>query len=548
MMPEPLPSLQVTTPETGAGAGALDTVAKFATIQNALNQNRLFQQTFAARQKAGQIIAGAPDLETGIKNMFADPDVAAFAGPIANDIRQQMDTQANVATKRQTLAQNAIDFAIRKTASALYDPALFATNLKSGLAAADPMTAPHMQPFVDSFVRSVGYGLPADPTTWTPQQKSKYQANLSGALLSAGFTDSSLKLIQGNVTTVPGMTASGIRGTQGVVQAPAFAGGGLTPTGQVIPEGMPASEASSTEPGPLSSTLQPQVVTRGDVFRGAVPSLGGSMQGGNLLVPGASATNPLATVPALASAGAATAPAPGQAKAIEGAAQNYTEEGRKTYDAAVTGLGSVQYMDRAFDELSKNGGWEVPGTAVNARLGIAKGINTLAQVMGVAPADLPFDTSKVATWEDSNKETQRATLQLVNQMFGAQRESQLVVQGASKAIPGAENTPLGGKLVLKSLEQTMLREIDRRNFETNWFNAHSGNLIGANEAFNTQYKPQLYSQRAISTVQPYEVSSPSEASAYLPGTLVKRKSDGAVFSVTPTVSKYAPVVLQQSGQ
>ncbi len=545
-MPEPLPALQIRGAGEAGGAAAspLDMVSKFATIQNALNQNRLFQQTFMARQQAGQIIASAPDLDTGLQNLFKNPTVAPFAGEFANTVRQMQSTMADIATKKQALTQSGLSYTLHGLASSLADPSTLEANLKAGLSTVDPMAAPGASSAVGSVVSSLGHGLPSDPAA----ARALYNARLVGTLLSSGHTPETIKAITGEPVTVAGTDpATGLRTEQGAVRAPAFAGGGLQIGGGGVVGGMSPGEAIATHPGPLSPTLQPQTVTGGDIFRGGVPGLGGSMPGQehgspNSLAP-APGNTPTATRP-----GAATAPAPGQTKAIEGAAQSYTEEGRKTYDAAVTGLASVQYMDRAFDELSRGGGWETPGTAVNGRLGIAKGINTLAQVFGADPTKLPFDSGKVATWEEFNKETQRATLQLVNQMFGAQRESQMVVQGAARAIPAAENTPLGGKLVLKSLEQTMLREVDRRNFETNWWQSHSGNLIGANEAFNSQYKPQLYSQRAISTIQPYEIEKPEEAANYLAGTFVKEKGGPRVFQVPATMSKYPPVVFQGAGR
>ena len=507
-----------------AAGGGLDTVSRFAEIQNALNQNKLFQQTFAARQGIAEIMAGSNSLDEAYSSALKSP-YAAFVPEVMNSIRQSQLLGLEMAEKQQGMTQSAVSFTLKNLLPALSNPELLGPLESAGFATTSPMVQRQAGGAIDSINTMINFGNP------TPQQK---QVRIAELLLGSGMTPEVIKTITGTPGTMPGIDPrTGLATTVPGVFAGPMAGGGFTPSGGAQITGMTPGEAVTTHPGPISPSLQQTQVTGSDIFRGAIPGLGG----------------PFAPVGAAnALGGAATAPAPGQTKVIEGAGQNFTDEGRKAYDAAITGLASVQYMDRAFDEMAKGGGWEVPGTAVNARLGIAKGINTLAQVLGTAPDKLLFDQNKIGTWEDFNKESKRAGMQLINQMFGAQRESQMVFQAGAQAVPNAENTPQGGKLVLRSLEQTMYREVDRRNFETNWFNEHQGNLVGANEAFNSTYPPQLYSQRAISTVQPYEINSPADAANFLPGTIVRRKSDGATFTVTPQVSKYKPVKLTQQGQ
>jgi len=222
-----------------------------------------------------------------------------------------------------------------------------------------------------------------------------------------------------------------------------------------------------------------------------------------------------------------TSLSPGKEGLITNLAKQYVDEGKKAYNSANQTLGWAENMEHSFDTLNSGGGWSATGTANQTRLEIAKGINSFFQTVGAKP---PIDPMKIASWEEANKITKTAGMQLVNSMFGGSREAASIINSATSAVPNTENTPIGGKLVLHSIVEASRNVMDRHVFETNWMQAHDGNLIGAQEAFNKQYPPAMYTRRAISTVQPYAIKTPEDAKRFLPGTYVKTP-DGRVLVV-----------------
>src|SRR6266436_8931428 len=94
--------VDVIDPSITAGIGArsqvnpLAVVGQFAHIQNALNQNQLFQQTFRARQALGPLAQQATDPQTGKTDwekfgslVATHPETSFMAPEILNNIAQK---------------------------------------------------------------------------------------------------------------------------------------------------------------------------------------------------------------------------------------------------------------------------------------------------------------------------------------------------------------------------------------------------------------------------------------------------------------------------
>ena len=86
------------------------------------------------------------------------------------------------------------------------------------------------------------------------------------------------------------------------------------------------------------------------------------------------------------------------------------------------------------------------------------------------------------------------------------------------ATPGAENTATGYRAISAGYHEMNNREVDLYNYKTQWMQAHGGNLSGAETAFNSQFSPSMYANRAISAVHPVLITDPKNLSQYLPGT------------------------------
>jgi hypothetical protein len=156
----------------------------------------------------------------------------------------------------------------------------------------------------------------------------------------------------------------------------------------------------------------------------------------------------------------------------------------------------LDMMDHSADVLN-SAGWSSTGAGANAKLGAAKSVNSLLATVGLPPA---IDPTKVANWEDLNKETTRAGFDLARTL--GSREAATIVQSSVSAVPGAENTPMGFKLVSSGIRQAIQREKDYYAFATDYAKSHRGNTFGADVEFNKQFPPDLYSKTAVANSIP----------------------------------------------
>jgi hypothetical protein len=175
------------------------------------------------------------------------------------------------------------------------------------------------------------------------------------------------------------------------------------------------------------------------------------------------------------------------------AAANY-EKARETYSGAQEVQSQLAGMEDAARTLNKSN-WSSTGTGGNARLALAKTVNSIWQTLGVKDQNLPFNPDSVASWEKLTKETTRLGFGLARTL-GA-REAMQIVQGAIKANPNVENTPEGFRMVLNSIRQNAERQSDYFEYATNYAQTHGGDLVGAEVQFNKLNPPSLYARRAI---------------------------------------------------
>jgi len=175
--------------------------------------------------------------------------------------------------------------------------------------------------------------------------------------------------------------------------------------------------------------------------------------------------------------------------------KEFSDSGLRAFNNATATLGSLNYMTQDLDALAKAGGLLQPGTGAAWRTAVAKGINTMAEMAGLKDV---FDPKAVSAIDAFNKETNRMGLTVLTTMLGNQREAAQTINNiTTKAVPGIDNTFMGGKLVIESLKATTQRAIDQRNWENAWQARNQGNLNGADEAFNAAHPAQDYANAVL---------------------------------------------------
>lgn len=209
-------------PTNALSGNPVSTMAGFAQIQNALNQNRLFQQTFEARSQIGDTIATSPDFATATQRIMANPQTAAFGG-------EYLRTNAEInriLTEQRGMVQTQTGSAMHNFIGSL--PALWnstnpqetfnqiktaATAGMSGDAAAAANNA------IDSIGKGIFTGATGNPATDIPIM----QKNLSGVIWSSNMSPEALRAMTGvpaPFPAVPGGASPTTQylATQGAVQ------------------------------------------------------------------------------------------------------------------------------------------------------------------------------------------------------------------------------------------------------------------------------------------------------------------------------------------
>lgn len=512
-----------------AGAGStvgpnpLDTIGAYASTMNALNQNRLFQQTFAANQRIGQIMAGSPDFETGLTNVGKDPQAMAFGGAAFSNLRNAMLALTQQRSTEQTMAQSGLQAVMKVLPMGLQDPSLIPAAVNSQLMTLSPTARAAVKPAADSLVEALVGGLPSDPA----QAKAIFIKRFGAMAIAGGWNQD---LINAAMGTKPATIDAGGRiltGTQAQGQGsdagPAgsftpstVVGKSLAPTTVQTPGNVPVQVGgeggitqlggAAQQPNALGAPLPAQPSAGGAVApaltpnKAAAPPPGGGPaaqgdlagDGKPLIPPGFSMVSPNTNTRGI---GGLPVQSKSQVDNEDSLHTEYNTTGKKQFDNAQQSLANLQFMDNSYDNLIKGGGFLVPGTAAAFRGDIAKAVNTMTTITGNKPL---FDPTKVADIEKFNKDTKTMGLMLVNQFLGGQREAAQIITGVTSAVPNVENTYMGGKLVLNGVKAGAQRLIDMRNFENAWQAKNQGNLTGADEAFSKLHPASEYTNKILS--------------------------------------------------
>lgn len=267
----------------------LETLGSIQGLQAQQNQLKMFGQTFAARQKAGQIIASAPTLEAGLDAASKDPDVMGFAGDVYNVAREAQLAQTRVAGETQEQGLKGYGVFTKSLPSTLTNPDSFGPNASTALS----LTSPAARSSVDSAIRNVHdaltSGLPDDPTARAAELSKRIVATSVGA---GDIPADQLHAIIGTNTTqdLGDVKTSGVQAPpQG---APAMLGGAgpgsYTPTSQLSLGAGPQVVPLTDKSGVVTPTLIGGRYGTGGASAGPLDTANGpqiSLPGGNPLMP-----------------------------------------------------------------------------------------------------------------------------------------------------------------------------------------------------------------------------------------------------------------------
>lgn len=256
-------------------------IGRYAQTQQALNENKLFAQTYAARQAAGQIVASAPDPETAVHSLMSNPLTAAFAPEMIQNMAGVNQTLATTQGIRQDQAGTAFTGMVKNLPAVIADPSQWTAATQVALNNVAPGARPQVAASLEALRKSLTDGLPTDPA----QAAGEMRRRAGAWFLSAGGTPEILQGVMGTPDTLSlGNKA------QPVVKAPIQGGLAGEPGGSVAPVG-----------NGLGIGLAPQLTD--------VPNPQGGASRVILHDPGAPGVTPLGSTPTTAQAGENTAAA-----------------------------------------------------------------------------------------------------------------------------------------------------------------------------------------------------------------------------------------------
>lgn len=214
---DPTISLGIQTPQPPAASGPgspLGMLNTFSEIQARQNQNLNFQQTFAAKQRAGQIMSASPDLESGFGAMLKDPLVAPFAGSIINEVRQSQKTLLDIQGEQQTQASSGLAAVMKAIPGAIGDPSMLPALISSQMKTLSPTAQARVQPAVDDLSRALMDGLPsADALRGDPRlgaaAASMLQNRFLGIATASGMSADTMRAISGTMAPATGIEPLG---------------------------------------------------------------------------------------------------------------------------------------------------------------------------------------------------------------------------------------------------------------------------------------------------------------------------------------------------
>lgn len=210
------------------GSNPLDMMRSLAETQNAMNQNKLFQQQFQARQQAGRIIAASPDMDTAIKNLMADPTAAPFAGETISAFRGAQLALQQLHGAQQDQSNSAQKNVLLASGVGLVDPTQFGPAIDRALTMVPKANRDAIAPYFDSLKTTLAPLAKSDPAAFRQQ--------LTGALLGAGFGPENIRAITGTLPpqVVSGQDPTGAPQTS-IIGGPAAGGGNALGAGAPEP-------------------------------------------------------------------------------------------------------------------------------------------------------------------------------------------------------------------------------------------------------------------------------------------------------------------------
>ena len=519
--------------QLGIQAGQLGVQSKALELQSQTTQLQQLQQSFAARQRLGQIMATAPDTEQGLAKAAQDPEIAKYPN-LLTDYRALQATMATIGLQQQetrtskahevegwtAAARNQADTGLlgaqtskvqQEISGGLYaqavkiiagsTPETLGRNYARWLSTLPPDQAKLISPLANDIVTSMGAGAQAGKD---PKAAGQAYADTAARLLFSTGGDPTALLGKPTIQMGPGSLPTRMQEAP-VLPPPGGAPGGPSPVptpqpnqagGQAEAPGA-TSPASAAPVGPLAGTGQP------------------------LLAPLVGLASPPPHDPNL------------NDKMAASLIEAHAGPQREVFRQGQVALSQLDDIEAALEKMASTGGVLAPGAGAALRVSLAKGINLLSGIAGGKPV---YDPTAIAAAEEATKEAIRLGFSSGKALLGGQREAMQTIDEAIDAVPGIQNTILGGKLIVAAMRAQIQRTQDQWKFEDEWRKRTGGDLTGADEKFAAAFPAEQYQKQVLGQfgLGPKGFTTPEAVrDAYQRGDLTRDQAKDLLKTVKP---------------
>jgi len=192
--------------ELPAGQG----VARMGTLvdlQQKMQETRMKGLELLGRQRAGEILAAAPDLKSGIDALSKDPLVGGFATEVTSTMQAVEASMASTAATKQATALSGLDAVIKGSFAALNDPQTFVPLVEAFSTTLDPEARISVMKALPNLQAAFFDGmLPVDPDM-TPEELADvqmknmdmFQRRFAATLMAVDVNENTIRAATGTI-------------------------------------------------------------------------------------------------------------------------------------------------------------------------------------------------------------------------------------------------------------------------------------------------------------------------------------------------------------
>jgi len=501
------------------------------------NENTQFQLQLQANSAIGSIMAGYPDIESGLQAVAKSP-WAAYSSQYINTMRSAELASAQIAqthattgklnleagdTAQHIFVKNMIPYwdGVRRNLPEDQLNTIRDAAIQQTLATQGGMTSGQRTNAVagmQAWFSGINAGLPADPAAANAERSRRIGLSLASSGMSGPEIDSTLgktnivHMPQGDyiINATPfgiqpqGFIPAGIAPELAPTDRGVYPGTGYQPVqaAPYIPTGVPQPSGGAGSPNQLGGQPVPPPQAAPAAAPTAAPAAAEQVplaaDGTPLWTPDVMAQNPPQGRMDPTGTQWQWQGGPTFGAAVQDRAKTFNDKESPRFMDSSNAIRQFESMDASLDRLKDT--LLRPGALASERGAAASAVNT-----GIALFNSTFGTKipeffgeSLRDYNSFVKDMRQAQFSVLATQFGHQREAGTVVATAGQAVPGIENSFLGNKLVLEELKSGVKRYQDMYGFTQHWMMTHRGDPQGADIAFNKLHPAQDYENKVLS--------------------------------------------------